>query len=355
MEEQIWRIRRAATHKNEGTGEGALAIQKDCCGAYLGERCDERCDRKKAITPFEKRELVVYSKEFHGISIRKASEIFTIRSSVFYYKKKKNNEDDLIRQELVLLAETHQTWGFWMMHHRLRNLGFAWNHKRVYRIYTSMRLNLRNKRKKRLPARVKEPLLRPVYPNVTWSMDFMHDTLECGKSVRSLNIIDDFNREILNISIDTSLPSVRVISQLEQLVEWRGKPEKIWVDNGPEFIAEKLKNWCKKNEITLHFIQPGKPTQNSLVERFNRTFRTEFLDVYLFESVKQMRNHAEIWMWMYNNERPHSALQYLTPREFLLKYGKLTHTNAAEFPTFQQNFYNNNNNLLTKNSNFECA
>lgn len=272
-----------------------------------------------------------------------------------YYKKRKNNEDDKIGEELVLLAKSHETWGFWMMHHRLRNLGFPWNHKRVYRIYKSMKLNLRNKRKKRPPTRVKEPLLRPIYPNVTWSMDFMHGTLENGKSVRSLNIIDDFNREILSISIDTSLPSARVISVLEQLVEWRGKPDKIRVDNGPEFIAEKLKIWCRTKEIELFFIQPGKPTQNSLVERFNRTFRSEFLDVYLFESIKEMRNHAEVWMWMYNNERPHSALQYLTPRDFLLKYGKINQTNPADFPTFQQNFYNINNRILIKNSTFECA
>lgn len=221
-----------------------------------------------------------------------------------------------------------------------------------------MRLNLRSKRKKRLPARVKEPLLRPVYPNVTWSMDFMHDTLENGKSVRSLNIIDDFNREVLNITIDTSLPSSKVITQLEQLIEWRGKPEKIRVDNGPEFIAEKLKTWCDINTIELFFIQPGKPTQNSLIERFNRTFRTEFLNVYLFESITEMENYAGVWMWMYNNERPHSALQYLTPRDFLLKYGKVNHQNAEDFPTFQQNFNNDNKknkNTLTKNSIFECA
>lgn len=253
------------------------------------------------------------------MSTRKACKVFLISSSVYFYKKKPNNEDDKIREELVLLSEQHYTWGFWMMYHRLRNRGFGWNHKRVYRIYTSLKLNLRSKRKKRLPARVKEPLLRPIYPNVTWSMDFMHDTLECGKKVRSLNIIDDFNREILTITIDTSLPSSKVISQLKQLVEWRGKPDKIRVDNGPEFIAEKLKIWCLSNQIVLQYIQPGKPTQNSLVERFNRTFRTEFLNVYLFENIKQMKNYAEIWMWMYNNERPHSALQYLTPRDFLLK------------------------------------
>ncbi|PZU82746.1 MAG: hypothetical protein DI529_13780 [Chryseobacterium sp.] len=106
--------------------------------------------------------------------------------------------------------------------------------------------------------------------------------------------------------------------------------------------------------MTLHYIQPGKPTQNSLVERFNRTFRTEFLDVYLFENIRQMRNYSEIWMWMYNNERPHSALQYLTPRDFLLKYGKIKMQNAEDFPTFQQNFNNDTKKLLNKNSTFEC-
>ena len=288
------------------------------------------------------------------MSTRKACKVFLISSSVYFYKKKPNNEDDKIREELVLLSEQHYTWGFWMMYHRLRNRGFGWNHKRVYRIYTSLKLNLRSKRKKRLPARVKEPLLRPIYPNVTWSMDFMHDTLECGKKVRSLNIIDDFNREILTITIDTSLPSSKVISQLKQLVEWRGKPDKIRVDNGPEFIAEKLKIWCLSNQIVLQYIQPGKPTQNSLVERFNRTFRTEFLNVYLFGNIKQMKNYAEIWMWMYNNERPHSALQYLTPRDFLLKYGKINNEKKQDFPTFKQN-YNKNNQLLNKNSIFECT
>lgn len=134
--------------------------------------------------------------------------------------------------------------------------------------------------------------------------------------MRSLNIINDFNREVLNISIDTSLPSARVIAELGKLIEWRGKPEKIRVDNGPEFIANKLKNWCEKLGIELAFIQPWKPTQNSPIERFNRTFRTEFLNVYLFENIKEMKSYAEIWKWMYNNERPHSALQYLSPRDF---------------------------------------
>lgn len=255
---------------------------------------------------------------------------------MYYYKPKRKNEDDIIIQELSALADLHKTWGFWLMYHRLRKLNYLWNHKRVYRVYKMMRLNLRNKRKKRLPTRVKEPLLRPISPNITWSIDFMHDTLRCGKKVRSLNIIDDYNREVLGIAVDSSLPSGRVIRELNQLIEWRGKPERIRVDNGPEFIAQALKNWCEHNSIELSYIQPGKPTQNSLIERFNRTFRQEVLDCFMFSNMKELRIFAQAWMWIYNNERPHSSLGYLTPHEFLLKYGKLKQSQPEEFPTFQQ-------------------
>ncbi|MDR2270258.1 MAG: hypothetical protein LBF27_05065 [Sphingobacterium sp.] len=136
--------------------------------------------------------------------------LFNISTSVYYYQAKRGDDSEVIEQ-LSILADLHRTREFWMMYHRLRKLQFMWNHKRVYRIYTSMRLNLRNKRKKRLPERVKAPLLCPIGPNITWSLDFMHDTLSTGKSIRTLNIIDDFNREALSITVDTSLPAARVV------------------------------------------------------------------------------------------------------------------------------------------------
>lgn len=276
-----------------------------------------------------------YAREEFKMSLRQACMLFCISTSVYYYQAKRKDDSEVI-DELSKLAELHRTWGFWMMYHRLRKLNFMWNHKRVYRIYTAMRLNLRNKRKKRLPARVKAPLLCPICPNITWSLDFMHDTLASGKTIRTLNVIDDFNREALSITVDTSLPAHRVIRELEKLVEWRGKLEKIRSDNGPEFISEKMKEWCTENGIDWEFIQPGKPTQNSLIERFNRTFRQDVLDSYMFERLSDVRKYANAWAWMYNNQRPHSSLGQLTPTEFLLKYGKL-----SEFPTFQQD--NNNN------------
>lgn len=166
-------------------------------------------------------------------------------------------------------------------------------------------------------------------------------------------MLDDFNREALNITIDTSLSSKRVIRELNNLIGWPGKPEKMRVDNGPEFIAEAMKEWTKEREITLVFIQKGKPYQNGLVERFNRTYREEVLDRLLFDNLKQTQALTNAWMWIYNNERPHGGLKYHTPTEFLLKYGKLHQpANAAlEFPTFQQDTDNSWNSLIVNATN----
>jgi putative transposase len=276
------------------------------------------------------------------MSLRQACVLFYLSTSVYYYQPKQSAEDENIRQQLRSLAELHSTWGFWMMFNRLRALSHRWNHKKVYRVYTGMKLNLRRKYKRRLPVREKVPLLYPVGPNITWSMDFVHDGLISGKSFRSFNVIDDFNREALNITLATSLTSNRVIRELRRLIDWRGKPEKIRVDNGPEFIAVAMVTFCQEENIELFFIQKGKPTQNGFVERFNRTFRDEVLNQYLFESIKQAQVFALAWMWIYNTERPHSSLLNYTPHEFLLKYGKV----AEGFPTFQQDINFNWNSLL---------
>ena len=202
-----------------------------------------------------------------------------------------------------------------------------------------MKLNMRRKHKKRLPARILEPLIQPVRPNETWSMDFMHDGLINGKTFRSFNVIDDFNREVLNITIDTSLTSLRIIRELNKLIEWRGKPAKLRMDNGPEYVSQAMEDWAVSNGIALTFIQPGKPHQNGYIERFNRTYRQEVLDNYAFENLSQARIMTQAWMWVYNNERPHSSLGYLPPRGFLLKYvDRPADAQSLEeaFPTFQQ-------------------
>ena len=199
----------------------------------------------------------------------------------------------------------------------LRKNGYEWNHKRVYRVYCELALNLRIKPKKRLPSRNPIPLHQPEQPNDFWSMDFMSDSLTNGRKFRTLNVIDDFNRESLSIEIDYSLPSERVVRTLDQIAAWRGYPKFLRVDNGPELISQVLSNWAKKYGVNIDYIQPGKPAQNGYIERFNRTYREDILDQYLFSNLDEVRDLTENWMMMYNGERPHSSLGYQSPWEFL--------------------------------------
>jgi putative transposase len=183
-----------------------------------------------------------------------------------------------------------------------------------------MNLNIRRRAKKRLPERVKNPLVIPTTPNHTLSLDFMSDSLTDGRKFRLLNIMDDFNRESLRIEVDTSLPGQRVVRALQQLVAERGKPMFLRTDNGPEFICQKLQEWCEKNGIIINYIQPGKPMQNGLIERKNGSMRRELLNAYLFYSLNEVRAMCEEWREDYNTERPHSALGYLSPAKCLKKY-----------------------------------
>jgi putative transposase len=183
-----------------------------------------------------------------------------------------------------------------------------------------MKLNIRRRAKKRLPERVKQPLMVPSAPNQVWSIDFMSDCLTDGRKFRLLNIIDDFNRESLAVEADTSLPSLRVIRLLDRLLTQRGKPANIRCDNGPEFISHKLEQWCTDKKITLQFIQPGKPMQNAYIERKNGSMRRELLNAYLFNSLAEVRCLSEEWRIDYNEERPHKSLGYLSPLSYTNKW-----------------------------------
>jgi putative transposase len=222
-------------------------------------------------------------------------------------------DDEAVREQLRHLAERYPRWGFGKMRDYLRNQRHGWNHKRVHRIYCEMGLHLRVKAKKRLPARERVPLSVPEQPNQSWSMDFMHDSLMNGRAFRTLNILDDFNREALWIEVDTTLPAERVIRVLDMLRHGRGCPQRLRLDNGPEFIARKLAQWAKVHNVQLGHIQPGKPAQNAYIERFNLTFRTEVLDAYAFSSLQEVRDLTEVWLQEYNTVRPHQALRGLPP------------------------------------------
>src|SRR5690554_2165832 len=215
----------------------------------------------------------------HDINIRFACQCMSVSESCFYYQSKLNAENDQIADWLIRLTENKKRWGFGLCFLYLRNVkGFAWNQ--------------------------------------VWSMGFMSDSLASGRSIRTFNVIDDFNRECLAIDVDLSLPSARVIRSLEQDIEWRGKPKAIRCDNGPEYISGELINWATRQQITLLYIQPGKPTKNVYIERFNRTYRDDVLDCYIFNNLNEVKQITEDWIELYNNERPHDSLNDMTPFEY---------------------------------------
>lgn len=250
-----------------------------------------------------------------GLGVVLACEALSISRCTYYYQPKLVDDSEII-DVVSKLANKHPKYGFRKLFKRLRLMGYGWNHKRVYRIYCGLKLNLRRKGKKRLPSRHPEPLAIPAKANDCWSMDFMSDSLYLGRSFRTFNVIDDYNRESLAIEVDTSLPAERVIRVLDRVAAYRGYPKRLRQDNGPEFISRKLELWAEQHGVQLDFIKPGKPTQNAYIERFNRTYRNEVLDCYLFSSLTEVRNITDSWMVEYNYDRPHESLGDLPPKEY---------------------------------------
>ena len=252
----------------------------------------------------------------YKISLKKACKIFSLSRSNCY-NKVKNKNDTEIKTVLLKLAEEHIRWGFGKMRRAIKRQGYSWNHKRIRRVYCELGLNLCKKPKKRLPTREKKSLLQPLAANYCWSMDFMSDALEYGKKFRTFNVIDDFNREALGIKVGCCLPSLVIINYLDDIARFRGYPAFIRVDNGPEFISNEFVNWAKRHQIIINYIQPGKPAQNGYIERFNRMYREDVLDIYLFGSIDEAQEITDKWLDDYNQERPHESLKNLSPIEFL--------------------------------------
>ena len=233
--------------------------------------------------------------------------------SRYYYKRKANDDEEV--ESAVREAAQHGD-GFWKIYARLRRSGRPWNHKRVYRVYVHMRLNKRVRLKRRVPARVKRPLETPSMPCDTWSMDFVSDKLENGRTFRVLNVLDDCTREAIAMDVSMSMPASRVIKSLERAIFIHGKPRRIRSDNGPEFVSGLLAEWCRTNGIEHIFSQPGCPTQNSYVERFNGSYRRGVLDAYLFHTLGEARKLTDAWRLDYNENRPHESLGNETPKEY---------------------------------------
>ena len=225
-------------------------------------------------------------------------------------------ENSKLKRMYQIIAKRSR-WGFWKCFTRMRKDGKTWNHKKVHRVYCDMKLNHQRRTKRRLITRERQPLGTATEVNQVWALDFMRDTLYDGRPFRTLNVIDEGNREALRVECGTSIPSARLLRAMNQLIEVYGIPKAIRLDNGPEMTSEAFIEWAREKGIELLFIQPGKPNQNAFVERFNRSFREEVLDANLFNSISEAQEAADDWVIDYNEFRPHDSLGDKTPMEFM--------------------------------------
>jgi len=212
------------------------------------------------VRPSQRRKMANWAVKVKGSPIARACRLFGVSQSCYRYQPKLSSENAVIADWLLRLTHNQRNWGFGLCYLFLRNVkGFGWNHKRIYRLYRLLELNLRIKPKRRLVREVPQPLIVPEAINTVWSMDFMHDSLDDGRQFRLFNVLDDFNREGLGIEVDLSLPAARVIRVLDQIIEWRGRPTAIRCDNGPEYLSGALPEWAQRRGIRIDYIQPGKP------------------------------------------------------------------------------------------------
>ena len=261
--------------------------------------------------------MIAELKTSHDLSTNRACALVCVSKTAHYYQPKKKKADNAIKLYLQSLAADHKRWGFDKMMLKIKAEAKSWNHKRVHRIYCELGLNIRVKPRKRIPKGEAKALVQPLLPNICWSMDFVSDVLEDGRKFRTFNVIDDYNREALMVEPSHSLPAAKVVRLLDVIVSKRGYPEMIRVDNGPEFISGTFVKWAKENGVALHHIQPGKPAQNGLVERFNRTYREDILDMNMFRHLQEVRAITKDWLKMYNEDRPHESLAGLAPMAFV--------------------------------------
>ena len=267
------------------------------------------------MKPAARREVVSHLRARFAYSERRACGLIRMDRSSCRYQPRPRGDGD-VRQRLVELASERPSFGYRRLHVLLRREGFEVNHKKVQRLYREESLSIRRKKRKRVAQVPREPKPEPTRVGERWSMDFMQDTLVTGRCFRTLNVVDDLSREALAIEVAQSIPGSYVVRVLERLVTERGAPGLIVMDNGPEFTSRALDTWAYENGVRLHFIQPGKPTQNCFVESFNGKFRDECLNEHWFADIPHARRIIEAWRRDYNEVRPHSALGNLPPREF---------------------------------------
>src|ERR1700678_280683 len=294
---------------------------RECEAEEAAGRADARCSRasrasvKKMVGPVAKREGVAHLQAVMGLSERRACSIVEADRRMIRYRSRRAPDTEL-RTQLRDLANARRRFGYRRLFILLRQDGEPSGINRIYRLYREEGLTVRKRRGRRRAVGTRAPILVEAAANARWSLDFVHDQLACGRRFRILNIVDDVTRECLAAIPDTSISGRRVARELTMLIERRGKPGMIVSDNGTEFTSNAMLAWAQDNRIVWHFIAPGKPMQNGFCESFNGRMRDELLNESLFLDLHHARSRIANWIDDYNQQRPHSALGYLTPAAY---------------------------------------
>lgn len=267
------------------------------------------------VTPAARREAVAHLQLVYEVSERRAcSALGADRTSVRY--RSSRPDDAVIRTRLRELASIRRRFGYRRLHILLGREGIVMNHKKLRRLYREERLQVRRRGGRKRALGTRAPMTLPQGPNQRWSLDFLSDAMTDGRRFRILAIVDDFTRECLALVADTSLPGLRVVRELDDLMRTRGRPAMIVSDNGTELTSMAILRWAQDRQVEWHYIAPGKPQQNAFVESFNGRLRDELLNETLFSSLSQARETLSLWKADYNTIRPHSGLGNLTPAAY---------------------------------------
>jgi len=252
----------------------------------------------------------------NGISERRACGLIGVSRTVLHYAARPETGNAIVRSRMIALAAERRRFGYRRIHVMLRREGQCVNVKRVYRLYCQERLQVQRRRKRRGVAVERRPLTVPDRPNQVWSIDFVSDSLETGRRIKCLTIVDDFTKEAVDIVLDHGISGQYVTRVLDAAARFRELPRTIRTDQGPEFTGKAMDAWAYQRGIELRLIEAGKPTQNAYVESFNGKFRDECLNEHWFRTLAEARAAVAAWRADYNQGRPHSSLEYLTPAEF---------------------------------------
>jgi putative transposase len=259
--------------------------------------------------------LAGYLQQIYSVSERHAGQLVCISRKALHYQAMRPARDAALVARLKSLGEQYPRYGYLLLHSLLRAEGLVQNRKRTYRLYTALRMQVRIRRRKKL-VRPRLTMTVPKRPNARWSADFVYNQLANGRRIRILNVVDDCSRLCIGQLVDVCISGARMVRWLEEIIESRGQPGTLVLDNGPEMTSKALFFWSQKRGVKLQFIQPGKPTQNAFIESFNGRFRDACLNQHWFKDLADAQCIISAWRTHYNQVRPHSSLDYMPPATF---------------------------------------